>query len=91
MRIGEVGVAKGMIVRVGQFCQGIVKKGDVVHVERWKWMDGLGWRSIAKIGDANLPCEETWRDGIKEGEIISEGGLDWPTLGYVSALVIALL
>lgn len=31
---------RGLVVRVGRFCQGIVMKGEYWSVERWEWNEG---------------------------------------------------
>lgn len=32
--------ARGLVVRVGGWCQGILKIGDEITLERWKWVPG---------------------------------------------------
>lgn len=43
---------RGMVVRVGQYVQGILKSGEKVAVERWVF-DGekKGWKSVATSGE----------------------------------------
>lgn len=42
---------RGMVIRVGQFIQGIVKRGGDIGIERWKYVDeGATWK-IVKVGD----------------------------------------
>jgi hypothetical protein len=47
---------RGMVVRLGQFCQGILREGDTVTVERWEWSETDGWKRTERIGTGNLPC-----------------------------------
>ena len=71
---------RGVIVRVGQFCQGIVRVGDEIVVERWVWSDEEGvWARVARIGDAaaTLPCDATWAETVREGDKIARDGFVW--------------
>lgn len=84
---------RGVIVRVGGWCQGILKVGGEVGVERWRFGgggvgfvgDGLesegkakGWERLVKIGGKSLPCQVCWdRQDLKEGGEIVSGGLKW--------------
>lgn len=68
---------RGVVIRVGQFCQGILMHGEVVTTERWEFKgdenigeetDGKadvpqekGWRRTARTGDAFLPCSVAFR------------------------------
>lgn len=61
--------ARGMVVRIGQFCQGMLRIGDKVALERWQWKESNGWKRIARIGDLWLPCGP-----ILEGERLRLGG-----------------
>lgn len=62
---------RGMIVRLGRFCQGVLRDGaDEGHftAERWEWVEGRQherargqdhegrWTMTMKIGDGQLPC-----------------------------------
>ncbi|KAK7568190.1 hypothetical protein IWX91DRAFT_302162 [Phyllosticta citricarpa] len=61
--------SRGMIVRVGQYCQGIYMLDREVTVERWQWKvewkeekkrtDDL-WRRTVKLGSRFLPCVWTF-------------------------------
>lgn len=60
---------RGVVVRLGRYCQGIVMKGDYVSVERWVWVaeggDGLGrWKRTVRIGDQFLPCAPTFTPAV---------------------------
>ena len=52
----DVHKARGMVVRVGQFCQGILRVGDHVSLERWQWKKSGGWKREVRIGDLFVPC-----------------------------------
>ncbi|KAI9732598.1 MAG: hypothetical protein M1834_003934 [Cirrosporium novae-zelandiae] len=70
--------AQGMIVRVGQWCQGILKVGSDVTVERWSWTDSAHWEKLVKIGDNPLPCEATFSP--LEGATLDFEGWKWEIL-----------
>ncbi|RPD77351.1 hypothetical protein L226DRAFT_610684 [Lentinus tigrinus ALCF2SS1-7] len=73
----EGGRRRGMISRVGQFCQGIVRDGKEVSVQRWARTDGEDWRKVAQIGDATMACEATWKEHLKEGDQVHHDGFVW--------------
>lgn len=69
----------GLIVRVGTWCQGIVKANGNITVERWRWCErGAGQEeerllaaSIASAGKTNEETEDgTWIRIFKLGEAI---------------------
>lgn len=69
--------ARGLVVRVGDYCQGILKAGDKLTIERWQWIGGE-WRCMARIGDGALPCGATF--SIEEGNdlpVLQSGHLVW--------------
>lgn len=75
---------RGVVVRVGQFCQGIVVSGGMVATERWEWEDPgeeqeeMGWRRTARSGDAFLPCAVTFRpERVGEGGRVRAAGVEW--------------
>ena len=61
--------ARGMVVRVGQFCQGIFRVGSQVSLERWEWEKSGGWKRTVRIGDLWVPCGV-----VLEGEKLVMGG-----------------
>jgi len=56
----EASGAKGMIIRVGEFVQGIIKVAGQVSVDRWACWEGKGgtmaWGRKVKLGDYFVPC-----------------------------------
>ncbi|MCJ1243194.1 hypothetical protein MMC30_000391 [Trapelia coarctata] len=70
---------RGMIVRVGDWCQGILKVGEEIMVERWHWTGGGGWESIARLGRGKLlQCALMFEEGvIGEGKRYEYEGLEW--------------
>ena len=79
---------RGAVVRVGQYCQGILKIGDKVAVERWEFVNkkddangevvGGDWTRTVLLGDAMLPCNVTFKPGnVQEGSKIFHGNYEW--------------
>ncbi|KAK0715470.1 hypothetical protein B0H67DRAFT_645217 [Lasiosphaeris hirsuta] len=60
---------RGMVVRLGQYCQAIVRKGPGdgdVTVERLKWDDATEeWVKQVRIGDAEVPTDFATYFGIE--------------------------
>lgn len=47
---------RGMAVRVGQYCQALMRRGDEISVERWEWEAAGGWRETVRFGNAIKAC-----------------------------------
>ncbi|KAI5211121.1 hypothetical protein E4T38_01730 [Aureobasidium subglaciale] len=75
--------AKGRVVRVGEHCQAILKVGEQVTVERWRFelpdKDGKGnWRRLARLGDLFLPVSLVFTpESIAEGNTLTYGEYKW--------------
>ena len=84
--------ARGMVVRVGQFCQGFVRVGERFALERWEWKDGgeesarrdkdqaraRGWKRAVRVGDWWLPCGAALReDLLKVGGEVKHQDMVW--------------
>ena len=76
---GEKVPARGVVVRLGQYVQGIIKVGEKLKVERWQWGGGgRGWVRILALGDEELQLAcarvmQSWADmdrHMKEGEVV---------------------
>lgn len=75
----EVGdkIARGLVVRVGRWCQGILQTGDKLTIERWQWLNSE-WNRTVKIGDGVLPCDATFTDRtLSEEDLVRSGDLLW--------------
>ena len=78
---------RGMVVRLGQWCQGIVINGEYVTVERWEWKvrgEGAGketmgdWERTVRIGNFFPPCATTFQPSmLKEGGTVNYGDYTW--------------
>lgn len=75
---------RGRIVRIGQWCQGVVKAQGEVCCERWQWVEDEGaenkgsWKRVARLGRLFLPCSVAFRpEEIEEGSKVSYGDYKW--------------
>ncbi|KAH0408225.1 hypothetical protein KCU90_g22147, partial [Aureobasidium melanogenum] len=75
--------AKGRVVRVGEHCQGILKVGEHVTVERWRFevsgKESKGdWKRHARLGDLFLPISLALTpEQLVEGNILTYGDYTW--------------
>lgn len=74
---------RGVVVRLGQFCQGIVMKEKYCTIERWQFKreresEAGEWKRVARIGDQMLPCATTFKpEGLIQGGKIRYGDYEW--------------
>ncbi|TAQ87807.1 hypothetical protein B7494_g3873 [Chlorociboria aeruginascens] len=65
------GTTRGMVIRVGEWIQGVLRVGDEISVVRWKWDKGTGWARIVAIKELGLEIAEIhgeiYLDDILEG------------------------
>ncbi|KAK5108358.1 hypothetical protein LTR62_008388 [Meristemomyces frigidus] len=73
--------ARGMVVRVGQFVQGVLRVGDHFSLERWEWHSAWqngGWKRSVRMGDLWLPCSAAMEDGkVRLGGEVKYGEFVW--------------
>lgn len=70
--------ARGMVIRVGQFCQGIIRVKGEVCVERWMWEEWGEWKRVARLGRLFLPCALAFEpERVLEGSKIDYGDYKW--------------
>lgn len=50
----EVGT-RGMVIRIGQVCQGIIRVREDYACERWLWTKEEGWKRVLRDGGLWLP------------------------------------
>lgn len=78
---------RGVVVRVGRFCQGIVQVGMEVTTEKWEWEGRAGgaegqeemrWKRTARTGDGFLPCAVVFRpERVVLGGKVVYKGCEW--------------
>ena len=72
---------RGLVVRVGQFCQGIIRVGSEVSVERWAWGVKDHWKRTVRMGKTGLPCGEAMEPArLKLGDKINCGEHEWTVI-----------
>jgi hypothetical protein len=58
MESGSERVKRGLVVRLGQYCQAFARDGDSITLERLKWdAEQQRWATQVRIGDQELPTE----------------------------------
>ena len=76
-------ILRGRVIRIGSWCQGIVKNQDSsVVVERWEWTGVQeGWVRRFRCGEGVVPCSATWepreRGELVEGEKVESEEVVW--------------
>jgi hypothetical protein len=78
---------KGSIVRLGSYCQGVLRVGESICAERWTVGaegDGVGnvgkWVLLARLGGGEVGCERLFaeRDAdLRVGVAFANGGREW--------------
>ncbi|KAI7177906.1 hypothetical protein KC343_g13082 [Hortaea werneckii] len=71
--------ARGMVVRIGQYCQGVLRVKGEFSVERWEWAgEEKGWERKVRMGSLFLPCGPA-RDilGMEVGSQVKHGDYRW--------------
>lgn len=81
--------ARGMIVLLGNYCQGFMKngeEGDEMAAERWELDPEKGWRRTVRMGDLELPCAEIIKDGksCDIGDVLETGAGTWAVVEAVN-------
>jgi len=49
--------SRGMVVRLGHLCQGVMRVGDDFTHQRWEWTHEDGWRQTCVSGKLAMPCD----------------------------------
>ena len=77
---------RGVVVRVGQFCQGVLQIGTDVTTERWEFdfhddadAEERGvWKRTARTGNLFLPCAVTFKPEVMQlGGRVQHGDFEW--------------
>lgn len=61
--------AKGTVILVGQFCEGILMTRGKIMVERWELGKTSQLRRSHRVGSASLSCERVCEGLIEDVEI----------------------
>ena len=75
----DEGERRGRVVRLGRYCQGFVRVGEGIALERWEWVGGRGWTRTVRMGALAVPCEEVLgHDRVFEvGDAVGTGHHGW--------------
>lgn len=76
---------RGLVVRVGQYCQGLIMERDRTTAERWEWngehpgkTEKEKWQRSMRVGDLFLPCSAAFRAEILGlGAVIKFHEYEW--------------
>ncbi|PNY25004.1 Uncharacterized protein TCAP_05086 [Tolypocladium capitatum] len=74
------GERRGRVVRLGRHCQGFVRVGEGIALERWEWLHGPGWTRTVRMGDLAVPCRHVLQDddrGFEVGDAAGTGHDGW--------------
>ncbi|KAI5782670.1 hypothetical protein EDC01DRAFT_221973 [Geopyxis carbonaria] len=74
LRSGKGKGAVGCVVRVGGWCQGIVKVGGDTTVERWMRGADVRWKRVARVGKEVVPCGVACLDRDESGQAAEHQG-----------------
>ncbi|QDS75451.1 hypothetical protein FKW77_004095 [Venturia effusa] len=72
--------SKGCIMKLGCWCQGVLRVGKDVSAERWRYLkEDESWVLIARVGEKSIGCEIALRDdkSLEVGGMIEFGGREW--------------
>ncbi|KAK1815133.1 hypothetical protein LTR12_010472 [Friedmanniomyces endolithicus] len=76
--------ARGLVVRVGQYVEGVLRVGESFSLERWEWKGngkGEGWQRLVRMGDLWLPCGPAMDEKrLKEGGEVKYGEYVWEVI-----------
>ncbi|RMY73900.1 hypothetical protein D0862_14213, partial [Hortaea werneckii] len=71
--------ARGMVIRIGQYCQGVLRVKGEFSLERWEWMgEEKGWERKVRMGSLFLPCGPAMDVlGMEVGSQVRHGDFRW--------------
>jgi len=59
--------ARGLVIRIGEWIEGVLRVGDAISVARWQWTGKGGWKRVVAIGELDLPLDVFKESSIREG------------------------
>ncbi|SMR45746.1 unnamed protein product [Zymoseptoria tritici ST99CH_1E4] len=81
--------ARGMVVRVGQVCQGIMRVGEKLTVEQWVWSEEESkstWARRVRMGDLWMPCGLAMEPAkLVMGGKVAFGDYEWEVVELTEA------
>jgi hypothetical protein len=81
LRLEKGDDTKGLVVLLGAYCQGLLRRGDNITAERWQWAQSGGWVRTIKFGDDVLPCSEIVEKTLPScGEFVPMGNDSWEVI-----------
>ncbi|KAI6808075.1 hypothetical protein KC367_g6737 [Hortaea werneckii] len=71
--------ARGMVIRIGQYCQGVLRVKGEFSLERWEWAGKeKGWERKVRMGSLFLPCGPAMDIlGMQVGIQVKHGDFRW--------------
>ena len=76
--------SRGLVVQLGGYCQGLVRVGSAVALERWQ-VDAGQFKRTVRLGDAGLrvPCQHAASSKVTQGAEMDVGGRKWTVVEVV--------
>lgn len=76
--IGTGGEETGMVIRIGEWIQGVMRRGDGFSVVRWKWNIEGGWERVLAIGEDIELNSRIFEKEVSVGDSFKVGdGVEW--------------
>ncbi|ETS81679.1 hypothetical protein PFICI_06681 [Pestalotiopsis fici W106-1] len=80
---GNDGAAqRGRVVKLGKYCQGLLRDGDAITAERWEWRQDRGWYMSKNVNKSTqIPCEHVLDNWNKaKGTTFEYSGRTWTVI-----------
>ncbi|KAJ8069926.1 hypothetical protein OCU04_000335 [Sclerotinia nivalis] len=75
---GTDGEVNGMVIRIGEWIQGVKRNGDEFSVFRWKWNIKDGWERVLAIGEDLKLDSRIFENETSVGDSFkTDGGVEW--------------
>jgi hypothetical protein len=69
---------RGVIIRIGGWIQGVLRKGEELEVARWRFTEQKEWEQLVGIGWLEFPREVLRHEEVKEGvKFMGQQGEEW--------------
>ncbi|TEY76465.1 hypothetical protein BOTCAL_0058g00120 [Botryotinia calthae] len=78
LKTTDAGEVNGMVIRIGEWVQGVMRKGDDFSVVGWKWTIEEGWKRVLAIGEDFGLDSRVFEKDISVGDSIKvDSGVEW--------------